>query len=104
MATSSRISHQYKPGLSSFVFSISSTEESLNEESIRACYELVTNLLVSLTTQQSSLRASNGRQGEVRESRRQVDKEIIQSVRQVISRGPIPMEHIGIPSPLEIVG
>lgn len=104
MGTSSRISTLYKPGYSSLVFSISSTEELLNEKDIRACYELVSSLLVAVTTQQSSLCTSNGGQGEVREPRRTMDKEVIQSIRQVISRGQVQLEPLRIQSPLEIVG
>jgi hypothetical protein len=92
MATSSRISTLYRPGLSSFVFSISSTEESLDEETIRTCYQLVTSLLVSLTTEQSSLRTSNGRQGEMREPTRTMEQETIQGLRIIIRDGGVRLE------------
>ena len=58
MKYQSSLSHHYSPGHSSLQFSISSTDGSLDEETIRTAYRMVSSILVNAAV----AHASNTRQ------------------------------------------
>ena len=58
MTLHSSLSHHYSPGHSSLQFSISSTDGSLDEETIRIAYRMVSSILVNAAV----AHASNTRQ------------------------------------------
>lgn len=54
MTYQSSLSHHYSPGYSSLQFSISSTDGSLDEKTIRLAYNMVCSILVAATVAHSS--------------------------------------------------
>jgi len=91
MKYQSSLSHHYSPGHSSLQFSISSTDGSLDEETIRIAYRMVSSILVNAAV----AHASNARQAThaaqtYRDERVPLDSSCSEVIRKTVHADGIP--------------